>query len=144
HHAADRRDPRVTSLRTVVRAERLRPAFDLLAAYEPGGFFLERAGVGVAGSAGRPWGMAISGPQMRSSLPTLEDLFAGLDVEALRSGAPAPLLFGSIPFDPERSGRFLFPARTVRRDRDGETWELRLDDDDGEGAGDAARGESQP
>ncbi len=134
----------MTSLRTVVRAERLRPAFDLLAAYEPGGFFLERAGVGVAGSAGRPGGMAISGPQMRSSLPTLEDLFAGFDVEALRSGAPAPLLFGSIPFDPERSGRFLFPARTVRRDRDGETWELRLDDDDGEVAVDAHRGESQP
>ena len=105
--------------RVAVRAERLGPAFDLLAAYAPGGFFLERAGVGVAGSAGRrePWGMAISGPQMRSGLPTLENLFAGFDVEALPSDAPAPLLFGSIPFDPERSGRFLFPVRTVRRDR---------------------------
>ena len=94
--------------------------------------------IGVAGSAGRPWGMAISGPQMRSGLPTLEHLFAGFDVEALPSDAPAPLLFGSIPFDPERSGQFVFPARTVRRDRDGETWELRLDDDDGDAAVDAA------
>ena len=42
----------MTSLRTVVRAERLGPAFDLLAAYEPGGCFMERAGIGVAGSAG--------------------------------------------------------------------------------------------
>ena len=42
----------MTSLRTVVRAERLGPAFDLLAAYAPGGCFLERAGIGVAGSAG--------------------------------------------------------------------------------------------
>jgi hypothetical protein len=52
--------------------------------------------------------MAISGPQMRSSLPTLEDLFAGFDVEALdrRTGSPAVRVD---PFDPERSGRFLFP-----------------------------------
>ena len=132
--------------RVAVRAERLGPAFDLLAAYAPGGFFLERAGVGVAGSAGRrePWGMAISGPQMRSGLPTLENLFAGFDVEALPSDAPAPLLFGSIPFDPERSGRFLFPVRTVRRDRDGETWELRLDEEDGDVAVEAERGGSEP
>jgi len=124
----------MTATRVVVRAERLGPAFDLLAAYAPGGFFLERAGVGVAGSAGRrePWGMAISGSQMRSGLPTLEHLFSGFDVEPLPSDAPAPLLFGSIPFDPERSGLFLFPARTVRRDRQGETWLLRLDDEPGD------------
>ncbi len=132
--------------RVVVRAERLGPAFDLLAAYAPGGFFLERAGVGVAGSAGRqePWGMALSGPQMRSGMPTLEQLFAGFDVEPLPSDAPAPLLFGSIPFDPEQPGRFVFPARTVRRDRDGETWELRLDEDDGDVAVEAERGGSEP
>ena len=119
----------MTSLRTVVRAERLRPAFDLLAAYEPGGFFLERAGVGVAGSAGRPWGMAISGPQMRSSLPTLEDLFAGFDVEALpigRTGSPAvrvdpvrPGAVGSVPVPRSngaaRSGRGDLGAAVGRR-----------------------------
>ena len=132
--------------RAVVRAERLGAAFDLLAAYAPGGFFLERAGIGVAGSAGRrePWGMALSGPQMRSGLPALEQLFAGFDVEALPADAPAPLLFGSIPFDPERSCRFVFPTRTVRRDRDGETWELRLEEDDGGVAVEAERRESEP
>jgi isochorismate synthase len=132
--------------RAVVRAERLGPAFDLLAAFAHGGFFLERAGGGGVGSAGRrgPWGMALSGPQMRSGLPTLEHLFAGLDVEMLPSDAPAPLLFGSIPFDPERSGRFVFPARTVRRDRDGETWELRLDEDGGDVAVEAERHGSEP
>ena len=88
--------------------------------------------------------MALSGPEMRFGLPTPENLFAGFDVEPLPSDAPAPLLFGSIPFDPERSGLFLFPARTVRRDRDGETWELRLDEDDGDVAVDAYRGESEP
>jgi isochorismate synthase len=135
----------VTSLRTVVHADRLRPAFDLLAAYAPGGFFLERAGIGVAGSAGRePWGMALSGPQMPSDLPTLERLFAGFDVEPLPSDAPAPLLFGSIPFDPERSGQFVFPARTVRRDRHGETWLLRLDDEPGDIAVEAHREGSEP
>jgi len=118
----------VTSLRTVVRADRLGPAFDLLAAYEPGGFFLERAGIGVAGSGGDPWVMILSGSQMAAP-PTLEMLFSGLDVGALPADAPAPLLFGSIPFDPERSGHFVHPRRTVRRDRDGETWALRVDDE---------------
>ena len=106
------------------------PAFDLLAAYEPGGFFLERAGIGVAGSGGGdPWIMTLSGRQMGAAPPTLEMLFSGLDVGALPAEAPAPLLFGSIPFDPERSGHFVHPRRTVRRDRDGETWALRLDDE---------------
>ncbi len=122
----------MTSVRTIVRAERLGPAFDLLAAYTPGGFFLERAGAGVASAgAGDPWGMALSGPQMRS-LPTLEQLFGGFDVALLPKGAPAPLLFGSIPFDPERSGQFVFPGRTVRRDRHGGTWLLRSDDEPGD------------
>jgi isochorismate synthase len=121
----------VTSLRTVVRAERLGPAFDLLAAYEPGGCFLERAGIGVTGGAGGgdPWIMTLSGRQMAAAPPTLEMLFSGLDVEGLPADAPAPLLFGSIPFDPERSGHFVHPRRAVRRDRNGETWALRSDDE---------------
>ena len=121
----------MTATRVVVRAERLGPAFDLLAAYEPGGCFLERAGIGVAGSAGsgEPWIMTLSGSQMGAAPPTLEMLFSALDVEALPADAPAPVLFGSIPFDPERSGHFVHPRRAVRRDRDGETWTLRLDDE---------------
>jgi isochorismate synthase len=134
----------VTATRAIVRAERLGPAFDLLAAYAPGGCFMERAGIGVAGSAGGGdrWVMKLSDLQTGLSPPTLERLFAGFDVEALPSDAPAPLLFGSIPFDAERSGQFLFPARTVRRDRQGETWELRLDDEHGDVA--AERGGSEP
>jgi len=123
----------VTSVRTVVRAERLGSSFDLLAAYSPGGCFLERAGVGVAGSAGGdPWVMTLSGPQTGSTAPTLETLFSGLDAGALPPDAPAPLLFGSIPFDPHRSGYLVHPRRTVRRDRQGETWLLRLGDEPSE------------
>lgn len=120
----------MSSPRVVVRAERLGPAFDLLAGYAPGGYFLERAGVGVAGSAGstHPWAMTLWGSQTGSQPPTPAQLFAGFDVGALPTDAPAPLLFGSIPFDSQRSGRFMFPGRTVRRDRDGETWVLRTDD----------------
>ena len=112
-----------------VRAERLGPAFDLLAGYGPGGCYMERAGIGVAGSAGSgdPWIMTLSGPQMGARPPRLEQLFGGFDVGALPTDAPAPLLFGSIPFDPERAGHFVFPRRTVRRDREGETWLLRTD-----------------
>ena len=136
----------MTSVRTVVRAERLGPAFDLLAAYSPGGCFLERAGVGVAGSAGSgdPWGMALSGPQMGTRPPTLEQLFGGFDVAALPADAPAPLLFGSIPFDPERSGHFVFPKRTVRRDRGGDTWMLRTGDEADIAMTESTRGRSEP
>jgi isochorismate synthase len=137
----------VTSVRTVVRAERLGPSFDLLAAYSPGGCFLERAGVGVAGSAGGgdPWVITLSGPQMGTTPPTLEMLFSGLDVGALPPDAPAPLLFGSIPFDPHRTGHFVHPRRTVRRDRQGETWLLRLDDELGDvPMPEPTRGRSEP
>ena len=136
----------MTSLSTIVRGERLGPAFDLLAAYTPGGCFLERAGVGVAAGAGGgdPWATTLSGPQVGTPPPTLEMLFSGLDIGALPPDAPAPLLFGSIPFDPERTGHFVHPRRTVRRDRQGEAWMLRMDDEPGDIATESTRGRSEP
>ena len=137
----------MTATRAVVLAERIGPAFDLLAAYTPGGCFMERAGIGVAGSAGGgdPWVMTLSGPRMGLRPPTLEMLFGGFDIGALPPDAPAPLLFGSIPFDPHRSGHFSHPRRTVRRDRQGETWLLQLDDEPGGVAmPDPTRGPSEP
>lgn len=137
----------MTAFRTVVRAERLGPSFDLLAAYSPDGCFLERAGVGVAGSAGGggdPWIMTLSGPQMGLRPPTLEQLFAGFDLEALPTDAPTPLLFGSIPFDPERAGHFVFPMRTVRRDREGTTWMLRTGEEGDVAMPEPTRGRSDP
>ena len=88
--------------------------------------------------------VALAGPQTGTPPPTLGDLFGWLDVAALPADAPAPLLFGSIPFDPARSGHFVFPARTVRRDAQGNTWMLRPDDDTGDLAMEPVRGATAP
>ncbi len=108
-----------------VRAERLGPAFDLLAGYGPGGCYMERAGIGVAGMAfpgTRPWTMRLAD----ADPPTVDELFSDLDLGDLDPSAPPPLLFGSVPFDPGLGGRFLIPARTVRRDLEGETWSIEV------------------
>jgi isochorismate synthase len=113
----------VRSVPDRVRVERLGPAFDLAAGYAPGGCFMERSGLGVAGTpfpGTRAWALDLNGPR------TTEELFAGLDQRGLDPQAPAPLVFGTFPFEPERSGRFMFPARTIRRDREGQTWAIEL------------------
>jgi isochorismate synthase len=118
-----------------VRAERIGPSFDLLAAYAPGGCFMERGGVGVAGGAtGRPWVVTLASPQAGTAPAAPEDLFADLDASDVPPQAPAAVVFGSVPFDPARPGHFVFPSRTVRRDREGETWLLRAGDEQ-EGVG---------
>ncbi len=106
-----------------VRVERLGPAFDLSAGYAPGGCFMERSGIGVAGvpfPGTHPWLLDLHGPH------GLDELFADVDLGGLEPDAPPPLVFGSIPFEPQHGGRFSFPARTIRRDREGETWMIEL------------------
>lgn len=108
-----------------VRTERLGPAFDLLAGYGPGGCYMERAGIGVAGTAfpgTRPWTMRLAD----ADPPTVQELFSDIDLGGMDPSAPPPLLFGSVPFDPRLGGRFLIPSRTVRRDREGETWSIEV------------------
>ena len=108
-----------------VRAKRLGPAFDLLAGYGPGGCYMERAGIGVAGVAfpgTQPWTMRLADVDP----PTVDDLFSDLDRGGMDPSAPPPLLFGSVPFDPGLGGGFLIPARTIRRDREGETWSIEV------------------
>ena len=108
-----------------VRTERLGPAFDLLAGYGPGGCYMERAGMGVAGTAfpgTRPWTMRLADVDP----PTVRELFSDIDLVGMDPSAPPPLLFGSLPFDPGLGGRFLIPSRTVRRDREGETWSIEV------------------
>jgi isochorismate synthase len=96
-----------------VRATRLGPAFDLLAAYEDGGVFFERDGLGVAALPGehevRAASIATLGPAV---------------VVRLREGwdhGPAPVALGGLPFVPGEVGLTL-PARVVRRTDEGETW----------------------
>jgi len=79
----------------------LAPAFDLLAAYEPGGVLVERAGLGVAtGAAGR-W------------VP------AGEVGAALRAAPTGTVAAGVLPFD--GSGDLWIADRTVRRTEPGVT-----------------------
>jgi isochorismate synthase len=110
----------------VVPAERLGPAFDLIAEYEPAGVFFERAGIGVAASAsGSAFGFPLEARRGAPDIARmLDEVFAGLDEEEREPGAPSPILFVSVPFDRRREAIAIRPASVVRRDRPGETWRI--------------------
>jgi isochorismate synthase len=114
-----------------VRITRLGPAYDLLAAYHPAGVFMEREGIGVAGGASGGFAMAIAGLQagLRAPGPAAgpADLFGWIEGIGGDGGAPPPIVFGSVPFDPNRVGWFQIPRSVVRRDREGETWAIDID-----------------
>jgi isochorismate synthase len=103
-------------------ASRLGPAFDLLAAYRDGGFFFERAGLGVSTSGGAAGIRAEPGPEriLRLSRSVLETL-AGVERDP---GGPPPLAVASIPFDDGRSAEAVVPARAAIRPAPGEAWQL--------------------
>jgi isochorismate synthase len=112
-----------------VRATPLGAAFDLLAAYEAGGAFVERHGVGVA-TGPLSDGIEI-GPA--ADLRSMGDA----TIEALRAvDAPdgvVPLAVGSLPFASEPASMWI-PRRSVARGDDGETWLLDVADDVAEAA----------
>ena len=112
-----------------VRATPLGAAFDLLAAYEAGGAFIERNGLGVA-----------TGPLSDGiEIGPAADLHAlgAATVATLREiEAPAgvvPLAIGALPFAPEPASMWI-PRRCVSRGDDGETWLLDVTDDAAEAA----------
>ncbi|MGZ4151653.1 MAG: isochorismate synthase [Actinomycetota bacterium] len=117
-----------------VRTRRLGPAFDLLAGYGPGGVFIERSGVGVAGagSAAGPWVRSVRRSASGELPLVLEELFGDIEFVPSETPAPPPLVFGSMPFDPDLPGTFVMPARAVRRDREGETWAIEVARPDGD------------
>lgn len=106
------------------RANRLGPAFDLLAGYGHEGFFFERAGVGIAtaGEAGRVDGG--TGPErlVRLSRTVAEALG---EIEPPADGPP-PIAVASVPFDDHRPAQALIPARAAIRLDPGETWHLEV------------------
>lgn len=110
----------------VTRAERRGPSFDLIAAYDPEGVFFERNGLGAAGAATafRFVFGASAGPDPVPEM--LERTFAQISRDDTEPGSPPPLVFVSVPFDPSRAASIVLPARTVRRDRAGETWQLTI------------------
>jgi isochorismate synthase len=97
-----------------VRATRLGPAFDLLAAYDDGGVFFERDGLGVAASGRADTVRAPSIAGLGGAV--LDRLRAGWDHEG-----PEPVALGSLPFAPGEVSLSI-PARAVRRTDEGETW----------------------
>jgi hypothetical protein len=96
----------VTSL--AARATRLGPAFDLLAGYREGGFFLERSGLGLATRGEVDRVSAEAGPEriLRLSRSVVEALAA---IEA-EPGSPAPAVVASIPFDDREPAEAIVPG----------------------------------
>ena len=104
--------------------ERLGPAFDLLGAYEPGGAFIERARLGLVGSAagsrfGFPVDVDRGAPDVRDMLASIFGSLGDVD-----PGSPCPAIFVSVAFDRRRGATGFIPTTVVRRDREGETWRI--------------------
>jgi isochorismate synthase len=111
------------------RATPLGAAFDLLAAYEAGGAFFERHGVGVA------TGPLTDGIEI-GSVADLRSLGAKTIATLRALDAPdgvVPLAVGSLPFAPEPASMWI-PRRSVARGDDGETWLLDVVGDGAEAA----------
>jgi isochorismate synthase len=110
--------------RLSVTASRLGPAFDLLAAYREGGFFFERAGVGVSTSGDAARIRAEPGPEriLRLSRSVLQTL-AGVERDP---DGPPPVAVASIPYEDGRTAEAVVPARVAIRPVPGETWQLQV------------------
>jgi isochorismate synthase len=102
--------------RAGVRAIRLGPAFDLLAAYDVGGVFFERDGLGVAAGPGTDRIDAVSIPALGAA--AVARLHERWDGDGL-----APVALGGLPFA-TGGVSLLVPSRVVRRTGEGETWLL--------------------
>jgi isochorismate synthase len=103
----------------ISRTRTLGPAFDLLANYLPGGFFFERAGVGV-GSIGVAERVGVDGGDERLWMLAREIESSLREVRRSRDGC-APIAVGSIPFDAGWPAHLVIPERAVIRRREGET-----------------------
>jgi isochorismate synthase len=105
-------------------AHRLGPAFDLLAAYHPGGSFIERSNLGLATSGEVVRVDAGSGPERIVRLSRmLTETLGAIDRPA---EAPAPFAVASIPFDDDRPASAVVPTRAAIRLEPGETWHIEI------------------
>ena len=118
----DRPATPVTDLKA--RTTRLGPAFDLLAGYREGGFFLERAGLGLSTNGEADRVTAEPGPERILRLSrSLIDVLAPIETDPT---APAPVAVASIPFDDREPAEAIVPRRTAIRLDPGETWQLEI------------------
>ncbi len=107
----------------VIARTRLRPAFDLLANYRPGGFFFERRGLGLSSSGAAATVGVDGGPGRIERLARSVEAVLG-DVRPV-GDHPRPIAVGAIPFDERVGADLVIPSRTVVRDAAG-TWQLDL------------------
>ncbi len=104
------------------RAKTLGPAFDLLANYREGGFFFERAGLGVstAGIAGR---VSVDGGPDRVRMLAREVETTLPEIHADGPSLP-PIAVGAFAFDEGWPAHLVVPERSVLRRASGATWQL--------------------
>ena len=93
---------------------------DLVEFAGPNGMVITRDGAGLAG---------IGTAAVLSFGPGERHLAAGMARDVLGGmqrtgavGAPAPVAFGALPYDPDAGGRLIVPAVQVHRHRDGSRW----------------------
>lgn len=106
----------------VVRASRLGPAFDLLAAFEPGGFFFERASLGVS-SVGTVATISVP-PGPERILRLARRVAETLDAIRRAPDDPPPIAVTALTFRDHQPAEAAVPARATVRRRQGETWEV--------------------
>ena len=106
------------------RATRLGPAFDLLAAFEPGGFFLERASLGVATIGTAATISAPAGPER--ILRLARRVAETLDAVRRNPDAPPPIAVAALTFRDDAPAEARVPERIAVRTREGETWRLEI------------------
>lgn len=104
------------------RAERLGPAFDLLAGYHTGGFFFERQGAGISTSGVAARLEAEPGPERILRLSRMiGETLGGID---RHPESPSPVAVASIPYDDALPAEAVVPAHTAIRLDPGETWQV--------------------
>ncbi|HET9722960.1 MAG TPA: isochorismate synthase [Actinomycetota bacterium] len=108
----------------LARARTLGPAFDMLAAYRPGGFFFERAGLGVS-AVGMAERIGVEGGPERLSILAreVETVLRSVRMEGAGS---VPIAVGAIPFDAGWPAHLVVPERAVIRRSPGATEQLEV------------------
>ena len=105
-------------------SHQLGPAFDLLANYHHGGFFLERSGLGVS-AAGEALRVA-SRARSRTDPAPRDVGDRGPRTRRATCGGPVTRRGGVDPVRRRDAGRSVVPARTALRLDAGETWQVEV------------------